>query len=450
MNGRPVRAVLSVFVYSLLVLVVAHAAAAVEWTCVTQQAPWPPATASGTLATSNRLWVFHFDVWSSSDGVTWNEATSAAPCALNHVVWFKDKLWLLWEYGYIWSSPDGVNWVRESTNAPWANRDAFGLTTYADKMWIVGGTWDAYFNDVWSSSDGVNWTQVTANAPWRGRTITQIVVFNDRLYLIGGLAWDAWTTRDGLNWTEVPIPWDSPLAGPYGLQCPRAYGNRAWITSGADTLWWSTDLVNWNKATLIVPERLADRQSPVQAAFNGHLYLMGGYTQWGWPPQIDDWNDVWRVPFAEVPTLSIDTGHGSWYEMEEPLNLKVAATGIIGTAAYQWSKDGAALPGETDNIYHRDALALSDSGNYSCTVDDSGNVGPFTAGPVQITVVDGHLPAVGALGIAITVLAILAASLSFSRKSSIPFFRCSTKSARFRSSLLFHFWRTSITTSWIS
>ena len=71
----------------------------------------------------------------------------------------------------VWSSTDGVTWEPATEKAGWSPRIAAGAVVFKGRMWILGGTEDYYFgddkslkNDVWSSADGKDWKQETANA----------------------------------------------------------------------------------------------------------------------------------------------------------------------------------------------------------------------------------------------------------------------------------------------
>ena len=83
---------------------------------------------------------------------------------------FNNKMWVLGgrdessNKNDVWSSSDGINWTQATANAPWTARQEYTSVVFNNKMWVLGGYDGSYKNDVWSSSDGVNWTQATANA----------------------------------------------------------------------------------------------------------------------------------------------------------------------------------------------------------------------------------------------------------------------------------------------
>jgi hypothetical protein len=66
-------------------------------------------------------------------------------------------------------------------------------------MWVLGGRDNGgLLNDVWSSSDGVAWAQATSAAPWNARASFGALVFNGQLWVMGGYygGWfnDVWST----------------------------------------------------------------------------------------------------------------------------------------------------------------------------------------------------------------------------------------------------------------
>ena len=212
----------------------------VTWTQVTAHAPWSARAQFQSVVFNNKLWVmggtpgagwtsYLNDVWSSSDGVSWTEATAHAPWSVRsdfQAVVFNNKIWViggsaLGSNGYegsndVWSSSDGVNWTEATANAPWSPRGGFQSVAFNNKLWVMGGDENNIaYNDVWSSPDGVTWTQVTANAAWSPRFDFASVVLNNKLWVMGGdgnngpQISDLWSSSDGLNWTQVTAhaPW---------------------------------------------------------------------------------------------------------------------------------------------------------------------------------------------------------------------------------------------------
>jgi hypothetical protein len=143
----------------------------VSWTRVTQSAAWSPRGMIGGGAVFNgRMWIlgggtydtpshptrkFHNDVWSSANGVDWEQHTASTPWEprqYHEVAAFDDRLWVMEGYDGrgnrkdVWYSPDGVDW-REVPDTPWAPRHAASVFTYDDALWMVAG--NNMFPDVW-------------------------------------------------------------------------------------------------------------------------------------------------------------------------------------------------------------------------------------------------------------------------------------------------------------
>jgi prepilin-type N-terminal cleavage/methylation domain-containing protein len=299
-----------------------------QWTEPTAAATWPERSYANTVVFNGEIWImggegtsygngcgeFCSDVWYSSDGVNWTEATAAAPwgpAADASTVVFNGKIWYM-VGDTVWYSSDGVNWTEATAAAPWATSrqgriDATALV-YNNEMWIMGvwyhgsvcrGPCPIYFNnDVWYSSDGVNWTQATAAAPWSARALMGSVVYNNKMWIMGGTATfntgfgDVWYSSDGANWTEATAA--APWPARYGFTA-LAYNNQMWVMGGTGSgsnlsdVWYSSDGANWTEETATSPWQ---KWFSTSAVFNNGMWIMGGTD-----PNSPDYsfsNSVWR------------------------------------------------------------------------------------------------------------------------------------------------------------
>jgi len=168
-------------------------------------------------------------VWRSTDGAHWEQATADAgwtPRIAAAVVEFKGKMWLLggienYFFGDdkslkndVWFSSDGREWTQATADAGWSPRAYHQATVLNDKMYVFGGgnylpNYHAV-NDVWCSEDGIHWTKVTDAAPWHPRLWFSSVVYRDRMWVMGGWSnnpsvnWgDVWYSKDGRDWKEL-------------------------------------------------------------------------------------------------------------------------------------------------------------------------------------------------------------------------------------------------------
>ena len=187
------------------------------WKQATAKAGWTPRLAGGLVDFNGKMWVlggtenYYFgdekslknDVWSSKDGVTWEQATASAgwsPRSYHQAVAFNGKLWVLGGGNYVpkynakndvWSSPDGVKWEQVTEHAPWCERLWFSSVVYRDHIWVLGG-WSSppYTNwgDAWYSKDGKTWKEYKPGVRWKARHEHSAFVWRDKLWVAGGHA----------------------------------------------------------------------------------------------------------------------------------------------------------------------------------------------------------------------------------------------------------------------
>jgi hypothetical protein len=255
-----------------------------DWVLESAAAPWQARDSQGEAVFNDRLWILGGwfnsfaapprDVWSSTDGKSWNRATDKAPWLHSDLpmsIAFRKRLWMMggWYNGRlaghsasnaVWASGDGLQWKQVAGHAGWSPRLAAAIVEFKGRMWILGGTEDYYFgdrhslkNDVWSSADGRTWTQATANAGWAPRAYHQAVVHAGKIWVFGGGNYvpeyqaynDVWSSSDGVNWTQVTpnAPWSPRLW--FGAV---TYRGLMWVMGG-----WSKDAsVNSNWPTLML------------------------------------------------------------------------------------------------------------------------------------------------------------------------------------------------------
>jgi hypothetical protein len=102
------------------------------------------------------------DVWSSVDGKKWEQVTAKAnwsPRAYHQAVVLNDRMYVMGGGNYVpeyhaasdvWSSADGVHWQQETEAAPWHPRLWFSSVVFQDKLWIAGGHAQPLNSEVWS------------------------------------------------------------------------------------------------------------------------------------------------------------------------------------------------------------------------------------------------------------------------------------------------------------
>ncbi len=237
------------------------------WQQATASAGWSPRMTT-TAVFDNKLWIlggadgnalrfnttFYNDVWWSSDGAAWHQATANADWSARGtaVAVFDDKLWVLGGLGPslsakndVWWSSDGATWHQATANADWSARGA-AVAAFNGKLWVLGGmlSGGSYLkNDAWWSSDGIAWTRATAHANWLPRGAHTAAVFDDKLWVLGGMSDtttsmnDVWWTSDGAAWHQATANADWSVRG---FHATAVFDNALWVLGGRQTLTIST------------------------------------------------------------------------------------------------------------------------------------------------------------------------------------------------------------------
>jgi hypothetical protein len=241
----------------------------------------------------DQMWVADVEgnLYSSADGAAWTLRAGDTPLQGRHAAGgavFRGRVWIMGGVkngrlrNDVWSSPDGVKWEQETECAPWPKRQIHNTPlVLGGKLWLIGGgtigslyhPFKAY-NDVWNSADGKHWNLVTADAPWAARIWSSTVVYQNRLWLLGGFrsepAWenfdDVWYSADGADWRQLPAV---PLA--------RHSGG--------------------NNVPVVVKSGWALRHESSVYVFEDAIWLAGGMV---WPLV----NDVWRLALPGLTFLT--------------------------------------------------------------------------------------------------------------------------------------------------
>ncbi len=199
----------------------------IHWALANDHVPWAPRVLHYTLAFDGRIWVmggqtipnfadadevFHNDVWSSEDGVNWTRVTESAPWVPRGMIGgaavHDNRMWILGGgtydtpatpmrnfYNDVWSSDDGINWKQHTAHAPWTPRQYHEVAAFDDHLWVLEGYAAESGNrrDVWYSPDGVNWTELP-DTPWAPRHAGSVFVYDGSLWMVAGnnMEPDAW------------------------------------------------------------------------------------------------------------------------------------------------------------------------------------------------------------------------------------------------------------------
>ena len=155
-----------------------------------------------------------------------------------------------------------------TNNAAFSKRSFSTITSFKDKLWLIGGKDEAdnILNEVWSSDDGENWELQTNDAPFGKRYGHNVIIFKGKMWLYAGISErsfmrDIWSTEDGINWVKETneSTWDiTPFF--HSLGTMFVFENKIWRFAGYSgasivdlsddrNIWNSTDGKNWTKVS---------------------------------------------------------------------------------------------------------------------------------------------------------------------------------------------------------
>lgn len=210
----------------------------------------------------------HADVWSTVDGINWKLELTEAPFGrLNDArsIIFDDKIWLIGgmlsinryseaESLKIWTSNDGVTWDEVENNFPFEEHTKY-LFEFDQKLWAVTKNFDDDLINLWSSDKGEQWTKHESNILLEELN-SNIIELNGKLIALG-LRGDVWYSEDGTEWNKESITVtrlnpDLNHYFPTGdiFKFKNKIFNIDWDTS---IVWYSEDGIQWVEFDLINP-----------------------------------------------------------------------------------------------------------------------------------------------------------------------------------------------------
>jgi len=275
---------------------------------------------------------YYNDVWYSSDGIHWEQATASAafsPRATHSSAVLDSTMRVIGGYaratGYkndVWSSEDGVVWREAVGSAPFSPRAMHTSPVFDNTVWVTGGS-DAsgVRNDSWylqqQGSHGTpvstpSLPQFVAGRDWQAigdlpsnsiLTGRSILVFNNSLWAIDGNT--VWVSDDGSSWRTAADPAAFPARRD---SAALVFDNKLWIIGGyadgtgyKNDIWSSADGVRWEQAT--PHAAFSPRWGHQALAYDNRMWVIGGY-----PTPAT--NDVWSS--ADGKTWTLETGHADF------------------------------------------------------------------------------------------------------------------------------------------
>lgn len=233
----------------------------VTWTTILApgSGPWTKPLFQSQMAVvhNGRMFIFlslqptsqDWEVWSSSDGVTWIRTSAGLTGALIYgnghgVVSQNGIIYALFQsqagFGAVFYSADGITWTAANTNTGWGNRQYGAVFALNGNLYIAGGITAS--GDVWrSSNNGVTWTQITAAAAFGVRKGAAAFTYDNKLWIAGGNTGignvtvnDVYLSADGITWILVTAAaaWTPRAYMAYTLHNGTMYVGPGFTTSG--------------------------------------------------------------------------------------------------------------------------------------------------------------------------------------------------------------------------
>lgn len=203
----------------------------------------------GGINTDTPIWVEYDDVWSSSDGETWTQQLEHAP--FGHLFYpsltvFNGKMFLIGVNrtsslkAEVWSTTDGTSWNLE-TSDPFPPREAHQTVVFNDKLYVIGGQGEGIaYNEIWESDNGSTWTRLTLSGDvFSDRYHHGAVVYDNKVWILGGMGLitgpyaDLYYSDNMEDWTQYTDLGPSPT--PLNKFASLNYDGAIWIFGGFNT-----------------------------------------------------------------------------------------------------------------------------------------------------------------------------------------------------------------------
>lgn len=158
--------------------------------------------------------IFYRDIWTTTDGIDWEQVKPVEPFwpqrgMIGGSAVKDGRIWILGGGTYdtpkiperkyfndVWSSADGIHWQEHTKAAPWAARQYHDVAVWDGRLWVMEGYAKGNRNDVWHSADGEHWTEVPKTA-WAPRHAASLYVHDDALWMVAGnnMQSDVWRLK---------------------------------------------------------------------------------------------------------------------------------------------------------------------------------------------------------------------------------------------------------------
>ncbi len=281
-------------------------------------------TMGALVSFNNKLWAYvwyggvDYKVYSSEDGINWDlEGYPPFAVQQNNVVVYDNAIYVIgaqWNYppyyrDYIYKSMDGVNFDLINNDAVWGNRYGHETIVFDGKLWLIGGykIGEGNQNDIYSTTDGITWT-FEGYGDFSVRMYHTVVEKDNKLYLMGGMAEDfyndVWVSENGVDWELLT---GNAAWAVRDQHQSAVFNDKIWIISGdnnydtIEDIWYSDDGIDWYALTL--NSNFLSRRHFLCAEHNDSIYFGWGYQ---YPEDIHHC-DVYKI------TLQTGSIQVSWW-----------------------------------------------------------------------------------------------------------------------------------------
>jgi hypothetical protein len=294
--------------------------------------PFPSNNLNGVVY-GNGLWVAASNgvgLASSPDGITWTTRLSANN--LYSLAYGNATFVAVGFSGKIYTSPDGITWTLRTS--PFGT-GYLRCLTYANGMFVAGGSDGSSNMLLAKSTDGITWT-ATSYATTLG-TYVQSVAFGNGLWLVTDGAPSVQTSPDLVTWTPrtTGIGSNQQTAPVYGAGMWVIVNQNGYTATSPDGVTWTAHFTNLFGTGDVVD----------QIAYTGSLFVaVGANTKISTSPDGLTWtaatgtgytNTIYSVAAAPAP--------GTWLQQSP----KLVGTGYVGSStqgtAVALSSDGNTL-----------------------------------------------------------------------------------------------------------
>lgn len=303
-----------------------------SWREISNMNAWSPRDGAGLLYLNGYLYLIGgwnyetvvSEVWRTDNLIDWERLPDGPWEARHGAGWVvhDKKLWVVGGdlIPDVWSSSDGIVWDNNTFSAPFGKRYTPSVVSDGTYIYLYGGQyWEPIewcnsrpdctpvgLNDIWRTKDGVDFELMLSAAPWEGRALVHGgLFFKGRIYIVGGGLKNAterhsetfaefsdiWSSADGVFWTKEkdvlgfsPRTHFSVTSTSYG--CFVSDGSLGIQSNVTNDLYFAADCVNY--VPQVVPASMKKRHASSLAEFNGSILITGG------PPTDAPGTSIWQ------------------------------------------------------------------------------------------------------------------------------------------------------------